>query len=53
MYREEELNKKRDPDDPCVKIIKEVLNHFRNLPKNYFEKLIDEASKKCKAKALG
>jgi hypothetical protein len=45
-----ELDKKRDKNDPCAKGIKKALKDFKNLPADYFDKLMKEALKHCKNK---
>ncbi|SFV64442.1 hypothetical protein MNB_SM-4-1164 [hydrothermal vent metagenome] len=40
---EKEVDKKRKPNDKCGKKIKETLKDFKNLDKDYFTKLYEEA----------
>jgi hypothetical protein len=43
----EELDKKRDKNDPCAKGIKKQLKFFVNLTDEYFDDLFDKAFENC------
>lgn len=44
---ENELDKKRGKNDPCAKSIKNTLEHFKNLPTDYFDDLFEKALEHC------